>query len=222
MSNYLNVNIPVFVGFLDSSFLYDKLPDINAERIPVEIFSFTSIPQRCGLFSVMTEYGSQHARVPIHYLHTNIDGGSNYPLDWIQLWDSMSYYISCSINSYTKNRAAKIILKNQKFALAKYMFTLDWCFGPQYENGYGEMAAGHKCGHVFAGNDGQYFIQPNNRIFWMDGGSWIAKKFETKPDWKVFSKEFSCEHTGSRWVSKSETEEYFYEFKEVKDDSKIN
>jgi hypothetical protein len=51
----------------------------------------------------------------------------------------------------------------------------------------------------------------------MDGGSWIAKTFDKKPDWKVFSKEFSCEHTGSRWVSKSEEEEYFYEFKETKE-----
>lgn len=35
--------------------------------------------------------------------------------------------------------------------------------GPQYQSGYGEMSAGHKCGHVFRG-DGQFFIQPNNRV----------------------------------------------------------
>jgi hypothetical protein len=165
------------------------------------------------MFSVMTEYGSQHARVPIHYLHTDDVGGTFYPLDWIQLWDSMSYYCSVNILDYCKNRAANIILKNKSFESAKYMFTLDWCFGPQYTSGYGEMAAGHKCGHVFAG-DGQYFIQPNNRVLWMDGGSFIAKKFSIKPDWKVFSQEFSCEHVGSRWVSESEEELWFYDFKE--------
>jgi hypothetical protein len=165
------------------------------------------------MFSVMTEYGSQHARVPIHYLHTDDVGGTFYPLDWIQLWDSMSYYCSVNILDYCKNRAANIILKNKSFESAKYMFTLDWCFGPQYTSGYGEMAAGHKCGHVFAGV-GQYFIQPNNRVLWMDGGSFIAKKFPTKPDWKVFSQEFSCEHVGSRWVSESEEELWFYDFKE--------
>ena len=31
---------------------------------------------------------------------------------------------------------------------------------------------------------------------------------------KVFSKEFSCEHVGSRWISESNEEKYFYEFKE--------
>ncbi len=216
MSNYLNIDIPTFCAYLDTSFLYNELPNINAKRIPVEVFSFTSIPQRCGLFSIMTEYGSQHARVPIHYLRTEIKDGTDYPLDWIQLWDSISYYCSVNINSYTKNRAAKVILKNQTFEKVKYLFTIDWCLGSEYQLGYGEMAAGHKCGHVFEGN-GQYFIQPNNRILWMDGGSWIAKTFDKKPDWKVFSKEFSCEHTGSRWVSKSEEEEYFYEFKETKE-----
>ena len=132
---------------MDTGFLYNKEPNINNERIPVEVFSFTSIPQRCAMFSIMTEYGSQHARVPIHYLRGTDDGGSDYPLDWIQLWDSMSYYCSYNINEYTKNRAANILLKDKTFHKSKYLFTIDWCFGPQYKSGYGEMAAGHKCGH---------------------------------------------------------------------------
>jgi len=48
----------------------------------------------------------------------------------------------------------------------------------------------------------------------MDGGSFIAKTFPSKPNWRVFSQEFSCEHTGSRWVSESEEELWFYDFKE--------
>jgi hypothetical protein len=70
MSNYLNVNIPTFFAGLDSGFLYDADPSPTNEIVPVEVFMYTSIPQRCGLFSVMTEYGSQHARVPVHYLTT--------------------------------------------------------------------------------------------------------------------------------------------------------
>jgi hypothetical protein len=102
MSNYLNIDTPVFVAYLDTNFLYDEPPSLNSDRIPVEVFNFTSIPQRCGLFSVMTEYGSQHARVPIHYLRSKdtAESGSDYPLDWIQLWDSMSYYASISISQY--------------------------------------------------------------------------------------------------------------------------
>lgn len=217
MSNYLNIDIPIFAAYLDTNFFYDKLPDVNSERVVVEVFNFTTIPQRCGLFSVMTEYGSQHARVPIHYLRSKQNSGSDYPLDWIQLWDSMSYYASIKIDQYTKNRAAKIMLKDKTLHKAKYLFTIDWCFGPQYQSGYGEIAAGHKCGHFFEGEGGQYFLQPNNRVLWMDGGSFISKNFDKKPDWKVFSVEFSCENTGSRWVSESDEEEYFYEFKKKMD-----
>lgn len=215
MSNYLNIDTPIFIAYLDTNFFYNKPPDLNSERIPVEVFNFTSIPQRCGLFSVMTEYGSQHARVPIHYLRSKDAGGSNYPLDWIQLWDTMSYYASISIVQYTKNRSVNIMLKNKTLHKAKYLFTIDWCFGPQYENGYGEIAAGHKCGHFFEGDGGQYFLQPNNRVLWMDGGAFISRSFsDKKPDWKVFGLEFSCENTGSRWVSESNEELFFYEFKD--------
>jgi hypothetical protein len=215
MSNYLNLNIPTFWCFLDTGFFYDQDANVENERVPVEVFNYTSIPQRCGLFSVMTEYGSQHARVPIHYLRATETGGTDFSLDWIQLWDSMSYYASAGITDYLKNRAALVMLKDKTQHKAKYMFTIDWCLGPQYDSGYGEMAAGHKSGHVLVGEGGQYFIQPNNRILWMDGGSFISRKFDTKPDWKVFSQEFSCEHTGSRWVSESDEEVYFYEFKET-------
>jgi hypothetical protein len=213
MSNYLNIEIPFFTAYLDTSFLYNRDPNNDAIRIPVEVFSFTSIPQRCGLFSIMTEYGSQHARVPIHYLHSYITCGTNYKLDWLQLWDSLSYYASVSINQYTKNRSANVVLKNQKLEKVKYLFTIDWCLGPQYQYGYGEMAGGHKCGHFFEG-DGQYFLQPNNRVLWMDGGSWISKQLEDKDknNWKVFTKEFSCENTGYKWVPKSTEDLLFYEF----------
>jgi hypothetical protein len=213
MSNYLNIDVPVFFAYLDKAFMYDEEPNSSNERLCVEVFTYTSIPQRCGMFSVMTEFGSQHARVPLHYLHAEPEGGSDYPLDWLQLWDSFSYYCSASIISYCKNRAANIMLKDKTLHKAQYMFTLDWCLGPQYQSGYSEMAAGHKCGHVFKGSEGQFFIQPNNRVLWMDGGSFISSKFETKPDWKVFSQEFSCEHTGSRWVSESEEELWFYDFR---------
>lgn len=220
MSNYLNIDTPNFVAYLDTNFFYNKEPSLSSDKVIVEVFSFTSIPQRCAMFSVMTEYGSQHARVPIHYLRSSSDKPTNYPLDWLQLWDSMSYYASLNIVQYTKNRSANIMLKNKTLHKAKYLFTIDWCLGPQYQFGYGEMAAGHKCGHFFEGAGGQYFIQPNNRVLWMDGGAFITKSFDgKKPDWKVFGLEFSCENTGSRWVSESDEELYFYEFKEKMDSS---
>lgn len=206
--------MPTFFAGLDIGFLYDDDPSPTNEIVPVEVFAYTSIPQRCGLFSAMTEFGSQHARIPVHYLRSlEHDEKTNYPLDWLQLWDSLSPYVSVTILEYCKNRSANIWLKNHATHKAKYLFTLDWCMGPQFQLGYGEYAAGHKSGHVFVGEGGQYFIQPNNRVLWMDGGAWITMELG-KPDWKIFSQEFSCESTGSRWVTESDEELFFYRFKE--------
>ena len=49
MSNYLNVNIPTFFAGMDIAFLYDGDPSPTNEKIPVEVFQYTSIPQRCGV-----------------------------------------------------------------------------------------------------------------------------------------------------------------------------
>jgi len=43
MSNYLNIDIPTFWCFLDTGFLYNKPPNINNKRIPIEVFSFQFI-----------------------------------------------------------------------------------------------------------------------------------------------------------------------------------
>ena len=123
MSNYLNVNIPTFFAGMDTGFLYDGDPSPTNEIVPVEVFMYTSIPQRCGLFSVMTEYGSQHARVPVHYLRSlevEPENYTAYPLDWVQLWDNISYYASVNIIDYCKNHdldienVGKLITKSLK------------------------------------------------------------------------------------------------------------
>jgi hypothetical protein len=184
----------------------------------MEFFLYTSIPNRCGLFTGMSEWGTQHARIPIHYIHTEPDGGVDYPLDLLQLWDSFSYHCSALTIDYIKNRSCKVLLKDRSIIDGTYMFTLDWCNG-----GYSEIAAGHKTGHVINAN-GRVFIQPNNRIVrWNDGGAFTSKTLKGRPDWKVFSQEFSCEASASRWVADSDDEFYWYGFKETEkgvDDTK--
>jgi hypothetical protein len=49
----------------------------------------------------------------------------------------------------------------------KYLFTLDW-HNPdsnRLDDGYSETPDEHKCGHVIERDDGNFAIQPNNRIF---------------------------------------------------------
>jgi len=209
--NYLHINVPFFWGFLDTGFLRDEDPNVKNERIPMEFFVYTTIPGRCGMFTGMSEWGTQHARIPLQYIYTEPEGGLDVPLDFLQLWDSFSYYCSANCYDYLKNKACEILLKDRRTVEGKYLFTLDWAQG-----GYAEMAAGHKTGHVIEA-DGRIFIQPNNRIIrWCDGGAFTTGRLKGRPDWKVFSREYSCEQTGGKWVAQDEEETYWYEFKQEK------
>ena len=212
---HLNANIPVFTAYLKSDFLYNN-ENNKTEYILCEVFGITSLTRRCLTFQVMTEFGSRHDRVPIHYL-VNDPAHSNLPLDWLQLWDCFSYDISVTRWEYHKNGRVNIQLKNHEWVEGKYLFTIDWRDNPDASYGYSEMAGGHKCGHVIWGikdKDGkpvnQLFLQPNNRIVWKDGGAFISKKLE-KPDWQVFTQEFTCEGDG-KWIA-NDNWDYFYQFK---------
>jgi hypothetical protein len=208
----------LFSAHLDTGFLQDVQPQTTNEYISVEVFGFTSLNRRCGLFSCMSEMGSMHTRVPIHYLNfnQNKEKTNQYPLDWLQLWDCYSPYVSCNRYEYLKNSACKIVLKNKKFQEAKYLMTFDWCYGPDFQTGQSENPGGHKQGHLLAGENGQLFLQPGNRVIWRDGGAWIGKPLKGHEKWKAFSKEFSCEYSGRRWFA-GEEELYFYQFEENKD-----
>ena len=217
---YINTDIPIFSAYLDTSFLHDRPPRSKNEFITVEVFGLTSLNRRCALFSVMTDMGSVHARVPIHYLTDLLpeEGLTNFPLDWLELWDCYSPYVTVNRYEYLKNSACKILLKNKEWHDATYLMTFDWAYGPEHQTGQSENPGGHKQGHFLIGKGGQFFFQPGNRVVWRDGGAFIGKELKGHEKWKVFSHEFSCEQTGSRWFA-GEEELYFYQFEPNKDKS---
>jgi len=213
--SYLNSDIPTFWAWLDSGFLRDDEFPTGEDAMMVEVFAVTSIPRRCLMFSVMSEMGSQHARVPLHYLRLEPAGLRDYyPLDWLQLWDSYSPYFSVVRHDYLKNSRCTVVMKDKRPQPGRYLFTIDWCNGPDHQTGYAEVAAGHKCGHVIALDSGQIACQPNNRVVWHDGGAFIGKPLAGHDQWKVFSREFSCEAAGWKWTA-GEEELMYYQFKRV-------
>lgn len=218
--SYLLASTPIQNCYLDCSFLYDSPPRTVNEWIPLEIFSVVSVSRRCLMFNGMSEFGAQFARIPIHYLAKEKDPKTNFELHWLQLWDCFSYYFTVQRFDYLKNATAYILLKDKKKHVGKYAFTIDWCNNDDYSLGYSEVAGGHKCAHLFWGEGGQLFAQPNNRIIWRDSGAFIGLPL---PDdfkkWKVFSKEFSCEGLAHKWTAGDE-ELMFYDFKNDHDMSK--
>lgn len=210
---YLNGDVPPFWAHLDEGFVLDSGPT-GVDGPLVEVFAVTSIPRRCLMFSVMSEMGSQHARVPIHYLRLEPRGREEkpLPLDWLQLWDAFSPYFSVVRHDYLKNSRCTVVMKDRSAEPGRYLFTIDWASGPDHQFGYSEMAAGHKCGHVLALDCGRLACQPNNRVIWHDGGAFIGKPLAGHESWQVFSREFSCEAAGWKWTA-GEEELMYYQFR---------
>jgi hypothetical protein len=208
---YLNSDVPTFAAYLSPSFVQNEPTPRYDEPLLVEVFAVTSIPRRCLMFSVMTEMGSQHARVPIHYLASSGRVTNPAPLDWLQLWDSYSPYHSVVQHDYLKHSRCTVLMKDKTTMPGKYLFTVDWSLGPDHRTGYAEMAGGHKCAHVIELDNGQLAAQPNNRVVWHDGGAFIGKPLKGHERWLVFQHEFSCEAEGWKWTA-GEEELMFYQF----------
>jgi hypothetical protein len=89
-------------------------------------------------------------------------------LEDLQLWNSFSYYPSVTVFDFLSGQRCKYLGKNKKFYHGEYLFTIDWAHPESniVDTEHSEIPDQHKCGHVLALDNGNYAIQPNNRILW--------------------------------------------------------
>lgn len=207
---FLNSNIPFFFAYLKKEFLYND-ESHHGEFVDAEIFGFSSLQRRIPSFYLMTEYGSIHARVPLHYLVWKTDY-KEIPKDFLSIWDCYSYTHSIIEYSYLKNSKCEVILKDGSKESGIYMFTIDWCNNSEFiSSDHAERPDGHKCGHMIKLDSGMFVIQPNNRIWWYDAGAFIdPRERPNKIDWKIYSSLHSVEQSGFRWTTKDENIDYDY------------
>ena len=83
--------------------------------------------------------------------------------------------------------------------------------------GYAEAPDQHKCGHVIELEDGNYAIQPNNRLRVYDSNMGIDTN-KTLIDRLVNTKIWSVEDTAKWITTEKEQGSYDYEYKEIKDE----
>ena len=97
-----------------------------------------------------------------------------------------------------------------KLYYGEYLFTIDWCHPESniLDCEHSEIPHEHKCGHVMALDNGNYSIQPNNRILWN------ISNFTTRddiPDYKVQTTEWNVENKG--WITE-DTDKMFYKIED--------
>jgi hypothetical protein len=210
--SYLNANIPVTYAKVRREYLYD-LQKHHGETEDCVIFGMASITGRAVLFHCMLENGAIFYRLPISAFIQRSFTVSQVPrmrLDELELWNSFSYYPSVITYDFLGGQKCKYLGKNKKFYIGEYLFTIDW--GHPDANildcDHSEIVSEHKCGHVIALDNGNFAIQPNNRILWSVGNFTVKEGW---PDYKVQTSEWNVENNA--WVTE-DSDQMFYEVKE--------
>ena len=164
----LNINIPSIECFVRGEYLRN-LEDSFDKKFPCLIFGMSSIPSRTPLFHFMMEDGGIWWRMPISAFCWKEDAQAQQ-LDELVLWDSFSYFASATVFDILKNKKMSFTSRRKEKYSGNYLFTLDWGSGDSnmLDTGFSEAPGQHKCGHVIKLDNGNFAIQPNNRILVSD------------------------------------------------------
>lgn len=193
--SYLNASIPPIYCQIRREYLYDlKLNKGQTEDCVV--FGLTSIPGRAVLFHTLLTNGAIFWRLPISaFIQKGFECSRvpNQNLVDLELWNSFSYYPSVNTFDFLIGQKCKYLGVDKKFYAGEYLFTIDWAHPEPniLDTEHSEIPQEHKCGHVLALDNGNYAIQPNNRILWNVPSFTTATHW---PDYKVQSSYWNVEN----------------------------
>lgn len=182
---YLNTSIPPIHCQVRGQYLNNLESNYDTYHDCI-LIGVASIPSQATLFHIMMKDGSVYWRLPISAFCWKKDAPAQ-ELRELQLYDSFSYFISCHSFSYIKHsRVSYKSKKSGEIYEGNYLFTLDWAWADESISNVGvsEIPYEHKCGHVIKLDNGNFAIQPNNRMRFFDpsftdGEEFIDKKINS-------------------------------------------
>ena len=181
------------------------------------VVSVRAIAGSAALFQVLLENGALRDKLPIHALH-EFEHEHEHEFHHLQLWNCFSANFSIVEINYLSGLRVDVLLKTGEWVSGIYMWTMQW--GPDYTNGADLSLAihpsEHKSSHFIALDNGEYAIQPNNRLRWHEP-SHVTKPFPEKPEYKVNVDEWNCE-AYAKWQTE-DSDAWHYGVTEEPDDS---
>ena len=216
--SYLNANIPPIYCKIRREYLYD-LRKNKGETEDCVVFGLGSISGRALLFHCLLTNGAIYWRLPISAFVQRRSSDTlcgsqmeHQDLEDLELWNSFSYYPSVTVFDFLKGQRCKYLGKNKKFYHGEYLFTIDWAHPESniVDTEHSEIPDQHKCGHVLALDNGNFAIQPNNRILWN------VPSFTTSthwPDYKVQTTYWNVEN--KNWKT-DDSDDMFYKINDKK------
>ena len=191
--SFLVANLPPVKCFVRREFLYD-FEKGHGELEPCWWISIKS--QRSQAFrieSYLNQYGALYDKLPLHAYCWKPIEGDPYPLDFLQLWNSMSYDITVIKKAMIANMRCKIKMKDGSWLEGEYLFTVDSCH-PDFNTldcGHSEDVEDHKSFNFIKCDNGQFAAQPNNRIVILEPAS--NPKEMKIPDFNVATTRWNVE-----------------------------
>ena len=175
--SYLVANIPPIEVLIDKRFLYDFQKGVKGELLGEGEWerghwvSVKSIPNRALLFETYIDsFGAVYDKLPLHaFRWRGVEKGDTiYPLDFLQLWDCLSYNISVIEKRVLRGTKTFTTLKDGSSIEGEYLFTIDTSHSEpnEVDCGWSETPNEHKCYNISKLNNGQFCAQPNNRTRW--------------------------------------------------------
>jgi hypothetical protein len=197
--------------FVRSNFLQNRSEFEQGKDtyLPVLVFGMTSIPHRVPLFNFLMEDGGLWWKMPIHAFSWKPD----VPMDDLHqlvLWDSFSYYPSVTLFDMMIGKRMSYINRNKETKYGTYVMTFDWAAEDKNvaDLGFSEVPGQHKCGHLIRLDNGNFAIQPNNRVKLYDP-SFVTKSNQTVIQRYLNTHNWTVEDQ-NRWVL-SDDERYEYD-----------
>jgi hypothetical protein len=210
---YLNASIPPIECYVRGNYLRNQ-EDSHDKFFNCIVFGVASVPNRSPLFHFIMQDGGVWWRAPISAFCSKKDAPVE-DLNQLVLWDSFSYYISVNQFYALKNAKMQYLDRQGHKKFGRYLFTLDWAH-PEFNEinfGYSETPNEHKCGHVIELDNGNYAIQPNNRIKVFDA-SFVTKPNEILIERKVSDHIYTVEDS-PKWHTE-DNNNFDYKMKEIK------
>jgi len=212
--DYRIANRPPIEVFVRKEFLYDVLTDHNGKSLGKDEYesahwlTVKSIPNQALYFeSLIHDYGAVYDKLPLHAFvwRKDVDVRKLYPLDWLQLWDCMSYNISVIRKERLRNARCEVMMKDKSRAPGYYLFTVDPCASDpnEVDVGWSETPNEHKSFNIIKLDNGQFAAQPNNRIIWRHQSQTPSSDLKI-PYFKFSTRKWFCENQ-DRWSASGAT-----------------
>jgi hypothetical protein len=205
--SYLIANIPPIEVFIDKKFLYDFSVDENGQILGENEWekghwvTIKSIPNRALLFETYIDrFGALYDKRPLHAFRWRIPekGDKILPLDFLQIWDCLSYNISIIEKRSLRNTKTITLLKDKTEIEGEYLFTIDTTHSEpnEIDTTWSETPNEHKSYNICKLDNGQFCAQPNNRVRFIQQSRIVDPK-ET-PYFRFSTKVWTCEDQ-SKW-----------------------